>query len=229
MVLDHAYDVQFLNGDHAEAVDDLTSGLVNKVMAAIANPLMDTGNNFLRLPSFSGAANLLCQLPLGLRQSIFVAAEEARVLDILAIGQRCEGFQSNVNADLFLGRQQQFGANFAGEAGIPLVPDTANGTGLYCAVNRTVQTNGNIANLGQAQSALLEPETTLWIGERIVPVALHARKAWCFSCLNTAKESVEGEINTDSDVLQDLAEHIREFRVFLFPLWESGLLLCFGR
>ena len=201
MVLDHAYDIQFLNGDHAEAVDDLTSGLVNKVMAAIANPLMDTGNNFLRLPSFSGATNLFCQLPLGFGEGFLITAKEARVLDILAIGQRGECFQANVYSDSFLGWWQQFGADFAGEAGVPFMTNAANGTGFDCAVNRAVQTNGYVANLRQAQSALLEPEPALRIGERVVSVAFNARKAWCLSCLDPAEEGVEGEVNADSDVL----------------------------
>ena len=113
MVLDHAFDIQFLHGNHAEAVDDFTGGLVNKVVPPIANPLMDTGNNLFGLPSFSGAANLLCQLALGFGKGFFITTKEARVRYIFAIGQRCKGFQSNVYADLFLGRRQQFGADFA--------------------------------------------------------------------------------------------------------------------
>ncbi len=86
MVLDHALDVEFFNGDYAVTVDDSAGGLVNEVMATVANPLMDTGDNLFGLPSFSGAANLLCQLPLCFGKGLLITAEEVRIGDVIPIG-----------------------------------------------------------------------------------------------------------------------------------------------
>ncbi len=230
MVLDHAFDVQFLGGDDAEAVDETPCRLVNEVVATVPDALVDTGNNLFGLAAFSGAANLLGEFPLGLCQSLLITAEETRVGDVLAVGQRREGFQSNVNTDLFLRRRQQFGADHAGEADEPLVADTANGAGFDRAINRAVKPNGNAANLGQVEFALLKTEAALRVGDAVVlPVALDAREARRLPGFHAAKESVKGKVNANGDVLQNLAEHTRKFRVFLLPLRERGLLLDFGR
>ena len=229
MVLHHAFDVQFFNGDYAVAVDYFTGGLVNEVMPPIANPLMDTGNNLFGLPSFSGAANLLCQFALCFGKGFFFFAEETWIVNELAIGESREGFQANVNADLFFGRRQQFGADLAREAGIPLVADTANGAGLDCAVNRAVLTNRYITDFAQAQFALVKAKAALGIGERVVAVALDAGKAWSLAILNPAEKGVKSKVNANGDILQNLAVDTRQFRVFLFPFGERGLLLYFGR
>jgi hypothetical protein len=123
---------------------------VNEIVAAVANPLVDTGDNFFGLAPFSGAANLLCQLSLCFCQCLFVTAEEARIVYILAIGQRTEGFKANVNADFFRGRRQELCLGFSRKANEPLRVDAANCASFDCAVNRAMQTNGNVANLRQA-------------------------------------------------------------------------------
>jgi hypothetical protein len=47
MILHHALDVQLFNGNHAEAIDQPSCGLVNKIMAPVPDTLMDTGQNFI--------------------------------------------------------------------------------------------------------------------------------------------------------------------------------------
>lgn len=107
--------------------------------------------------------------------------------------------------------------------------DTANGTRFDVGVNEAVLTNGDIANLGQSQFALVEAKAALGVGERIVTVAFDAGEPWGLTRLNPTEKGVKSKVNANGDVLQDLAVDIGQFRVFLFPLWERGLLLYFGR
>ena len=50
MVLHHAFDVEFLYGDDAEAVDDAPCILMAEIMAAVSNTLMDAGENLFTVP-----------------------------------------------------------------------------------------------------------------------------------------------------------------------------------
>jgi len=47
MVLDHPLDVQFFNGDKTVLIDQSPRQLVNKIVAAITNPFMDTRQNLV--------------------------------------------------------------------------------------------------------------------------------------------------------------------------------------
>ena len=119
MVLHHAFDVQLFNGNDAEAVDDAPCVLMAEIMAAVSHSFMDTGKNLVRLLSCKASF-----LGFGLFASRFckcllILAEEARVLDELAVGQGRKGFQSNVYADGFFGRRQGFGSDFTGNADKP--------------------------------------------------------------------------------------------------------------
>jgi hypothetical protein len=229
VVFDHALDVEFLDCNHTVSIDQPSGGLVNEIMATVTNALMDTGNNLFGFLSLTAPALLSCEFALCFCQCLFFCTKEARIFDVLTVGQRHKGLQANVNANLFIRRRKQFGADFAGKAGVPLMANTANGTRLDVAVNGAVLTNGDIANLGQSQFALVEAKAALGVGERILAVPLDTGKAWGLTRLNPTEKGVKSKVNANGDVLQDLAVDIGQFRVFLFPLWERGLLLYFGR
>lgn len=229
MVLDHAFDIEFFYGNHAEAIDQPSGCLMHEIMATVTNPLMDTRDDLLGFPPLAGTTNLFCQLPLCFGKGLLITAEETRIGDVLPVGHGRKGFQPNINADFLGRRRQEFGADFAGQADVPLGIDTTNGTGFDCAVNWAVQSNSNVANLGQSQLALIEAKARLWVGERIVSVALDTGKAWGLSALDPTEKGVKSKVNTDGDILQDLAVDAAQFGVFLFPLGERGLLLYFGR
>ena len=194
-------------------------------MATVTDALMDAGDNLLGLAPCAGTASLLRQPALCLRQSLLVLAEEARVPNVLAVGQRGEGLQANVNADFLIGRRQDFGPDLAGEAGVPLVLDAADGTRFDVPVNRAVQADAEIAYLGEPQAALHDAEAALRVGDGVaLPVALDAREAWRLPRLDPAEGGVEGEVYAGGDVLQDLGVDRAEFGVFLLPARGRGLL-----
>jgi len=230
VVLDHALDVEPLDGDDAVAVDQPSGGLVDEIVTPVPDALVNARDDSAGLAPLTASTLLFGKFPLSLRQNLLVTAEEARVVDVLAIGQRREGFQPNVNADLLIGRRQEFGDDLHGKAHEPLEVDSADGAGLDDALYRAVQTDGDIAYLGQPQSALVEPESALRVGDAVV--LAFAFDSWVSRRLtrfDAAKEGVKGQINADGDVLQHLGVDPAEFGVFLLPSRERGLLLEPGR
>jgi hypothetical protein len=55
MVLDHTFDVQLFNGNDAEAIDQTTGILMTKIMAAVSDTLVDTGENLVGFTPFTAS------------------------------------------------------------------------------------------------------------------------------------------------------------------------------
>ena len=204
MVLHHALDIKFLDGDDAEPIDQSARLLMNKVVAAVLDALMHTPNNFLRgLPLFRGVLALdLIELALGFGECGFLFTEEARVVNELAIGQSGKGFQPNVNANGLVRRRQGYGLVFAREADVPFSAIPADGTGLDRARAGAVCLGLHLPDFGKRDRALTDTVSALRIGDAVVLIfALQARVARFFTCLNTAEEGLKGEFDTDSDIL----------------------------
>lgn len=124
MVLYHAFDVEFFDGNHAEAVDNSPCVLMAEIMATVSDALVDAGKNLVgfapltsdfittSLPSFGLFASCF-------RQRLLITAEEARVLNELAIRQSSEGFHSNIYANRLGRRRQYIGRDLTGNADEP--------------------------------------------------------------------------------------------------------------
>ena len=137
VVLHHAFDIELFDGNHPEAVDNTPCGLVNEVMAAVTNALMDAGNHLfglalaescLRAAAFPSAACLLLILRFGVfslsfGKGFFVTTEEARVSNERAVGQGQKGIQASIKTDGFFGGRQEVIVLFNREAGEPFPAD----------------------------------------------------------------------------------------------------------
>ncbi len=215
VVFDHAPDVEFLDGNHAKAVDQSSSDLVNKIMTPVAHPLMDTRENSVGF--LSRRASLFCfsLFPASLCESIFIAAEEARIVYELAIGQRQERVEASVKAHGFSRLRQEVALLFHREAHEPLVADAVNAARLDLARKRPVQTHLDravrLSDFGQAQTAVDDREPCAWEAETIVPVTFSTREARGLSCLYPAKERLESEVNAHRHILKNLAMHLGKF------------------
>src|SRR5581483_4744983 len=105
VVLHHARYIQIFDGNPPETVDKPAGGLVDKIVTAVSDALVNTADNPTR---FSQGGFLLLfaagfetfHLALRFRQSRFVLAEKARVGDKLAVTGGGKVFQPNINADL---------------------------------------------------------------------------------------------------------------------------------
>lgn len=94
MVLYHALNIEFFDGNHAEAVDQPAGLLMHKVMTAVLDPLVNAPHDLFGLFScfrpvliFNFIKPALC-----FGEGGFLLAEEARVLDELTVGEGREGF-----------------------------------------------------------------------------------------------------------------------------------------
>ena len=226
MIAEQILDVQFFNGNHAEAVDQPSGGLMAEVVPPIADALMDTRNDFLGFLSLAAPAFLFGKFALCLRKSLFFFAEEARVLDKLAIGQSREGFQANINTDGFLRRRQVFGFDFLAKAGEPLVVDTPHRAGLEFTPRLAMEFSLHLSNFGKADGAIANLETVV-LGEGdavVLAFAFETGEAWGVALLYSVKERFERKVYTMNHVLQDLAIDGFEFSVVFLPLRQVGLL-----
>src|SRR5262249_52242856 len=105
-----------------------------------------------------------------------------------------------------------------GEAGVPAVRLTADRHRLGCALQRTRPADGDPADLGQDQEAIVERGTVaeLLVGE--TGVAMHTLKAgiaWRLARLDAAEEGLECPIQAGEHVLQDLRVHVAVLRAHL--------------
>ena len=110
---------------------------------------------------FAAPALLFGKFALCFGKSLFFFAEEARVLDELAIGQSGESFQANVNTDGLIGRRQVFGFNLLAEAGEPLAIDAANRAGFEFAPRLAVEFGLHLPDFGKANGAVTDLETVV--------------------------------------------------------------------
>jgi hypothetical protein len=222
---DHAFDVEFFNRNHTVAIDQPSCGLVNEIVAAVANALMDTRDNFAGFLSLAAPALLFGKFALRFCQSLLFGTKEARIFDVLTVGQRRKGFQPNVKSDFLSRRRQEFGFVLCRETNEPLGIDAANRTGFDVAVNRAMLANGYVPNLGQSEFALVEAKAALRVSERVVPVAFDAGIAWGLARFHAPKEGLERKVYPLGYVLQDLRIYVGQLRVRWLPCRDCPLLL----
>jgi len=142
------------------------------------------------------------------------------VKDALAIRQGGEGFQPEINAGFApSGGEWSHGDIRARETNIPAVRFPRHRDGLGCALQRATPPNGNAANLGERQGAVVQGGSVakLLVGERVV--AIRALEAWIARRLpfaDTAEERLEGTIQPGEHVLQHLRVDALVFGPHLF-------------
>jgi len=175
MVLNHVLDVQLFNGDHAVFVDDSTCCLVDEIMTTIANALVNTRQNFVGFAPLRASLLRLGLLASCFSKSLFVNAEELRIIDKSAIAESGERLKSEVNAYLKIGWRQRCHLVVAGKAHEPFTSLTANGAGLDLADKEPMENGLNLADLGQIDRTFVNCKAGLRVAERVVAVAL---KPW---------------------------------------------------
>jgi len=141
--------------------------------------------------------------------------------------------QTDVDADRLFRRRERSIFHFAGKAGEPLVVLTTDGAGFGGADQRAVSNHFHRTHLGQFQHITVTSEFAargnLREGDGVVDASsFESGISWLLASFHPPKEGLEGEINTDGDVLQDLGVNAEEFGVRLFPPGQGCLLLSQG-
>ena len=199
---------------------------MTEIMPSVANTLMDTRNNLTGLATFTGATGLFRQLALCFGESLFLLAEEAWVLNELAVGQSRKGFQPYINTDGLIREWQVFGLDFLTEAGKPLSIDAASGTGFEFSPRLAVEFGLHLSDFSKADRAVTDLKTVvLREGNAVVlSFAFETRETRCLTFGDTVKERLECEFYPVNDILQDLTVNFFEFGMVFLPLWQVGLL-----
>lgn len=228
----HILDVEFFNGNQPEMVDQPAGGLVYKVVSAISDTLVNTSDNLvgfatLRLLLGSAGGFAPVGFALRLRQRLLVLTEEAGVLHPFAIGEGGERVQTNVYADRRIGGRQRFLLNFDSKADVPLVALPPDRAGFDPAFDSAVQDGLDGSDFGQVHALpyFINLETGLRVGETVVPLPLETGKAGFVATQEAREKGVEGKVNADRHVLQNLAEYRLDFRKLCGPLGKMFLLL----
>ena len=99
VVLNHALDIQFLDGNQAVLIHETPCRLMHKIMTTIANPLMDTRQNFVRFMAGTASLCRFCLPPSRFGECLFIPAEETWVGNKRAIRECGKLVQANVDTD----------------------------------------------------------------------------------------------------------------------------------
>src|SRR5207302_11359546 len=157
-----------------------------------ARPLRASGNVALLAPKF-----------------FLGGAEPSRIVYDFGIAGYREGFQANVDANGIVVLRQRFAIQDRGKAGVPLAVFILESERFNFALERTMQLDFSVANLGIRYSSAVHSESCLGIRERVKPaLALEARKSPA-----TLKECLVRLIYTVQHILQHLRIHLAQRRV----------------
>ena len=225
MILKHVPDIQVFKRDHAETVDQFTTNLMSKVFAPVGNALMDMLNGLASFGSFGRSFFSPREQALHLRQLLLSMTNEAGIINLQPIGERGKTFKSYVHPDCQAIVGQGLGIHFTGEAGIPVAHRIPlNGECLDPALDGTMQDDPHCANFGNEQTLARREqfETRLLEGEARVPTV--SPKTWVarlFACLHSTKESLERQIHSLLNILQDLRMDTHQFGMISFPNGEQ--------
>ncbi len=222
---------------------------MNKVMAAVANPFVDARQNFVGfttltsdfiMTDFITAALFGLGLPSArLRQSLFVLAEEARVVYELAVGQSQKAVQARVKANHVIGLWQEVVFLLHGKADKPFGTDAANRAGFDYAEDSPMEFGLNLNRLaahGNGNRTVTNLKAALRVGDAVVlTFAFEPREAWGFLnlsfsrlpilLLHPTEEGAEGKVNAHGHILQNLTIDGFDFWKVFAPLREHLLLL----
>lgn len=155
--------------------------------------------------------------------------EEARILNLLLIGERCESLETDIHADLLGNSGQAFGLTISGEASIPFARGAARDcTSLGSATHWSMQFNLDMTNLREEKLVMLDLAAiwNLGIGDAIIASGpFEPGEARIFAVLTPPDKGFEGQIDADSHVLQDLGMCNVQRGVLLFERCICSLLL----
>ena len=225
MILHHAFCIEFFDDNQTEAVDKPAGSLVNKIMAAKSDTLVNTTHNLHCLTAFLTAMLLFAEFALCFRQSLLVLAEELGIDNELPIRESGELVQPHVYTNSFIGRGKRLLLYLNGKADIPLLALPPNSAGFYTTFDGAVEDGFDVTYLGQVDGLLAYLEPCLGVCETVVSAAFEARKTGSVPTLDTGKERFERKVYPNSNILQNLTEHACDFGELFRP--DRKVLLLF--
>jgi hypothetical protein len=181
-ILDHPFDVQVFHGDCVKLTDQFRRRFVVKMFARSGYFQVCQRDFLFGFLAVTRSAFFLAQASLLLRQVLRRVTNEARVFDLLAIRQRGEVSQANINADALTGGGQGFRLRqFTDQQGKPAICAPGNSQLHTSPFHRAAQSHAAEANTGNGQLVAFERAGSLRLirlTERVVTITpLEAREA----------------------------------------------------
>lgn len=227
VILHHSRNVQIFKDNHAIGVDQLAGSLMRKIGTLVSNTFVDARDNLLALGSFWRAFCFLFKPTLCFRQFFSITSEKSRVINLFPIAQGCKARQSNVNTNSSCFIRQWLYFALTSERGKPLsCRRTADSDCLGRATEFSVQRNLDTTEFTQAELVAnqLNAVAVLWVSHRVItPVPLKSGVTRFFTRLDTAKKCLKRQVNTHSDILQNLGMNNFERWFFRLPFGQHFL------
>lgn len=225
MIADHPLDIQLFNGDDAEMINELSGFLVDEVMSAVGNALVNTAYYLSGLSSLRCALLKFAQLPLGFRQCLFVHPEEAEIGNLLPGRHGSERCQPDINTHSFIRCRQWFRLVLNRKRSVPLVTLAPDGACTDFSKDWTMDFNSDITHFSEFKTAV-NSEAELSVGEAIIAVkALEARISRILTSLDPTKESSKAFVQPVSHVLEYLGVDSAESGTFRLKFRDTLALL----
>lgn len=226
VVMHHPVDRQVFDADGATTIDYLARFLMGEVLAPIGDTFVNVGNRQATTGSLRRSLGCLREFPLYLSKGAFITAKEARIIDSAGIRAGCKTLQTDINANGFNALVQRLLTGFARERNEPLAGSSATDTtGPDGAFYRAMEHKLDCADFGERQSIALKLKAALRVAERIVAVG--TVKTWIaglLARLESAEESLEGEVNSHRHILQHLRMNGFHHRPLKLEPWQRGCL-----
>ncbi len=230
-VPDHVAHHQSLDGDEPEPLDQQGNLLLNEILPAVADALMDARYHLAPLLLCWRFAPGLGQLALRFGKGFFFLAEEAGIVDVLVCGEIGKGLEPHINADLFRRGEQALGLHFAAaDRDVPLARGRAFDNGsLGRALDRAMHDHLHLPKLGKHELALTGESKAVPVlleGEAIIAKARpKAGIAWLLARLAPAEKGGESQINPLDRILHDLRVDFSQFRADFLASGQFSALL----
>lgn len=229
VVAQHPSGVEGFYRDDSKPVNNTSRFLVDEVMPAIGDTLMDTGHDLSNLSSLRRSLLQLRQLSLSLGQSLLISSEKTGVGYLLTGREGGEGSQPNIDTHGRIAFRQWLRLILCGEAGIPLIILPSDGAGANFPERLTVQSNFNITHFSQLKTAVnMEPE--LGVSETIIPiVSLESGISGSLPSLHSPEKGTESLVQSIGHILKNLGVDVVETGALCFKLGDTLALLEIGK
>jgi hypothetical protein len=219
--------IHFLDADGIVELDQLVSYLEMKVPSLVSDFLVGFGNQdaglFPAMRAFYSSGEPL----LAHSQDIFRPPEESGVANLHTVGSSEKRLKSNINTDRSARWEQWFKRHIiARESGKPLASrSTTDSDSLDTALNWVRKSEFESTDITDRQVFAIQLPTCLFQSKRVIAIlTFESREArFAIAVIKTAKETLEGSIQTFKNILKYLRanlfvfwEGLLEFRKFLF-------------
>jgi len=207
VIMEHAVNRQVLDGDDAEAGNNLPGLLMRKVTSPVGDALVDMRDDLAVLGPCRGAFGFFGHSPLSFSQRLLIGSKEPRVRDSVSGRESGEGCQPDINPhDLVAGRQVLIGNILAREGDKPLASMAFHHTGLDGAFDWPMDGSLHRSHHREVDATVFQGKPALRISEAVIPtLATKSRVTRLLASLHPAEESLHRQVYADSHILQHLA------------------------